>query len=239
MSDHPSVYLWDFTLADSTNVRGDIFEFMRKECTRWCFQKEQGESGYIHYQCRAGLKKRARLNGLLIKMREYGLKVAKKAVSPTSKAVATDDYATFSYVMKDDTRVDGPWDDKQDRKFKTKKVAYIDANGLKPWQQTVVDMARVWTLRDINILIDRQGNLGKSAFTDWCEFYDHGYGVDMQKNVDEMKHEVYSNPHHKCYFVDMEKAWDKKSQREFWVFIESLKCCRQSLQEQAHQDGVS
>lgn len=219
------VYLYDFTLASDKNVLSDVREFCKDNSSRWVFQKEKGtgENGYEHYQCRVSLNKKLRIENMLQLMRKHGLKVSGAAVSQTSKNCAENTFATFNYVMKEDTRIAGPWDDKQDRKVKTRSVQWIDDNGTLPWQETMIDMIKLYNHRNIDILWDKRGNLGKSVFADWMEFYDHAIECSLEEDVKEMKHFVYQHAHAKCYIFDTERALDKKDQRRFWAFIEQLK----------------
>lgn len=219
------IYLYDFTLSADTNTQGDITEFCRKNCSRWVFQKEQsvGAHNYLHYQCRVSLTKKVRKNQMVILMRAANLKFAADAVSPTSKACADDAHAKFSYVTKEDTRVDGPWTDQKDRKWKNAGVRYIDSMGRDPWMDTIMEMLKVYDHRHINVLIDKKGNLGKTNFEDWLEFYDHAFALWYKLPMSYMMYEAYANPNHKCYTIGLARAIDKKDMKEFWTFIENLK----------------
>jgi hypothetical protein len=223
------VYLWDFTLSEKLNQKGDILRFCREECTRWCFQLEQPEVAgknpdewYKHYQCRVSLKKKLYLNPMMILMRNYGLKFNEQALSRTSKTCAENKHATFSYVMKEYSRIDGPWDDKQDRKFKSKSVIWVDEHP-EPWHRQVLDTLKDYEHRKINLLIDSNGNTGKTNFEDWLAFYNHAFDLWYDDDHKHMLASAYDNAPQNCFTINLERALDKKNMRSFWTMIERMK----------------
>ncbi len=44
-----AVCIWDFTISKDKCTYDKIIEFCKKDCKKWCFQYEEGESGYL--QC--------------------------------------------------------------------------------------------------------------------------------------------------------------------------------------------
>jgi len=96
-----AICTFDFTAKGETNTHLSIIESLSKHCKAFVFQLEKGEqTGYVHYQGRVSLNERARKANIL------ALKDAK--YSPTSREGSKN----FDYVMKEDTRLEGPWSDK-------------------------------------------------------------------------------------------------------------------------------
>ena len=219
------LYLWDATISCRDTPKGDVFSFMRAEASRWTFQKEKGKAdGYEHWQTRFSLNKKSRRKGVVIMMRSHGIKIAEDAVTPTTNAVAENKLATFSYVMKEDTRIDGPWTDKMDRKQKTAGVRWLDDDrNFKPWMNTVLESMKTYDHRAVNVLIDKTGNLGKTNFEDWCEFYDHSFAIWWDDKIEYMMNEAYANPGQKTYTIGLPRALDKKDMKQFWTLCERLK----------------
>jgi len=105
MSENP-IATWDFTLKaegiDVEKLKKDLEIF----CKKWCFQLEKGSTtGYLHYQGRISLKVRKRdVKPVFKKYGYYNI-----FLTPTSTTCRRDDF----YVMKDETRVKGPWMDEE------------------------------------------------------------------------------------------------------------------------------
>uniref|UniRef100_UPI004048BC6C hypothetical protein n=1 Tax=Algoriphagus sp. TaxID=1872435 RepID=UPI004048BC6C len=136
---------WDFTLPAECLNLSELKEFLKEHCKSWCFQKEKGaDTGYLHWQGRVSLKVKAR----------KGPTLEKCHWSPTSTENKDNDF----YVMKGDTRVEGPWSDKD---------IYIPRQTrditLRPWQLQVLADKGVWDTRTINCIICPKGNIGKST----------------------------------------------------------------------------
>ncbi|AXH75489.1 MAG: replication-associated protein [Circoviridae sp.] len=141
--------VYDFTLSckmeDSVI---DIKKWLNMMCKKWAFQKEEGDSGYLHFQGRFSLK---------VKKRLVEIKAPFKwRLSITSKCNCTNMF----YVTKEETRIEGPWTDED-------KVVYIPVqyrkyvNNLLPFQKSILNMPVNW--RVVNLIIDTTGNNGKSV----------------------------------------------------------------------------
>lgn len=145
-----AVYVWDLT-TPLTQVSGfDAFKAMLKEhCKSWTFQEELYSNGMHHYQCRVSLRKKVRNPQDLIPGNW----------SPTTKKMMND---MSHYVTKLDTRVAGPWSDKDE----LQELPDDWLEGLeepRPFQQSILDMIRGKPdRRAVNLLYDPKGNSGKS-----------------------------------------------------------------------------
>jgi hypothetical protein len=73
-------------------------------CNKFCFQLEKSDLGYLHWQCRVNLIKRKSLSVVLAQVAPLiggRWSITSTGVHQNAKS--------FCYVMKEDTRVDGPW----------------------------------------------------------------------------------------------------------------------------------
>lgn len=155
MSSNKPLYLWDITIkADESSVN-DLKEIFKEYTKKWVFQLEKAESGYLHYQCRISLKDKMR------NLRKLFGKDSTAHWSPTH----TD---TFDYVMKADTRQDGPWSDQDETIFIPPDLRDIKLNEL---QQKCFDMLNNQKSRKILFWEDTDGNVGKTVFTQWMMCY--------------------------------------------------------------------
>ncbi len=208
------VAVWDFTLSeekwDGSYV--DLAVKIDKMAKKWTFQLEQGETGYKHFQGRISLKTKARLNGVRMILPNAHW-------SKTSNANKNNMF----YVMKDDTRVSGPWDDSQDiiPGYIPRQIRQIQQ--LRPWQQQVLDNCKVWDDRTINILFDPEGCTGKSIIRTWIGVHKLGIVLPYCNDIKDIMRMVMNRPKRGVYICDMPRSLNKDKLYGFFGGIESIK----------------
>lgn len=136
--------IWDFTQHDLEEWGvEETIAWCKEHCKMWCFQLERGaKTGKLHLQGKISLwTKKYKLIG----------EMGECHWSPSHDV-------KFTYVTKEETRVDGPWDSKS-------TVEYVPTHirKIKPykWQQEVLDSAGL-VEREINVIIDEEGCKGKT-----------------------------------------------------------------------------
>lgn len=160
------IYMVDATLPEAKNTVQGVITFGKTFCDKWVFQLEEGKQqdeqgqGYRHFQCRFKLKERLRLHQIIALMQSNGLIVHSRAVSPTSKACASK--PVWSYVMKEDTRIDGPWSDRDVDMDRLPERLRLPLMSPYPWQRSCVELPR--DCRRIHFIVDEQGHSGKTTF---------------------------------------------------------------------------
>jgi hypothetical protein len=131
------------------------------------------------------------------------------------------------YVTKEDTRIDGPWDER------TEKNLYIPRQfrdlKLWDWQQSVIEISKNFNDRDVNLIYDKKGNNGKSTLASICELKMNGIDLppinDMKEliqtmcNICESKDLRNPNP----IFMDLPRAMDKDRLNGIYTAIEQIK----------------
>lgn len=143
--------VYDATLpADNISV-DDLHSLLRPLCKKWSFQLERGAKktekhpeGYLHYQLRLSLVKKKTLKSALAFLLAGGFKG--HLTTSSTNSLTGDAF----YVLKADTRVDGPWTDKD----------YVPRNALTqqlqlcptylPWQQSLLDIVAPFDMRTIH-----------------------------------------------------------------------------------------
>lgn len=137
----------------------------------WSFQLEKGEqTENLHFQGIISLKtKRTKPECLKIinPLPEYFEPICNKNLAAGSESF---------YVTKPDTRIDGPWTDKDTITFIPYQYKDLE-NNLYPWQQHIWDNAHIREPRTVNLILDRKGCQGKSTLAALMEL--HGKGIDM------------------------------------------------------------
>ena len=70
-------------------------------------------------------------------------------------------------MLKTDTRVDGPWSDKDEpMRIKFMSVKLTKEQGLYPWQEALLAEVSNFDFRKMDSVIGMQGNNGKSMLDD-------------------------------------------------------------------------
>lgn len=217
--------VWDFTLKSEDVDFNNLVSTLKLNCKMWVFQKEKGEeTGFIHYQGRFSLFKKARKGPVLVAFSDF----PNIRVSVTCSKVAgkTSKQTKFDYVLKVESRIEGPWTDKAAPKFIPSDVLKIKT--LYPWQQRVKDIACDTTDDDerdrgIHYVCCHEGKKGKSSFIKWmfCNGFAEMLGaMDTAKDLGRAAYCLESN---KCYLFDLPRSLNKRALGPFFQGIEDLK----------------
>lgn len=154
MTTRNPVFIWDSTVPANDLKSEDIKDWCRENCKQWVFQLERGsETGYLHYQMRYNLHEKARKPPLPVEWTAH--------YTPTNTSVAKG-RKKFDYVIKADTRVEGPWSD-QDQSYIPPDVP----TELLAWQQRCVYRLAEQNDRQILFMEDQRGGAGKSKLIRW------------------------------------------------------------------------
>jgi len=205
---------------DFNSVMSEVNSWFKK----FVFQKEKGSTtGYEHWQIRGHLYKRKRLSELK-KMKNF---FPHSNYSVTTTGVH--EGQNFNYVMKADTRIDGPWTDKDyeeppnwtDQLDDLKKC--LDTTGILPWQQWFEDEVGKPDLRSIHVIYDKAGHSGKSVYCEWLEYRRLGYEIPAMRSMEDIMQCCMCIKTHKAYFIDMPRGMKKDKLGEFYAGIECLK----------------
>lgn len=167
---------FDFTFhgADTGIMpAAEFVDLIRQIAKHWVFQLEQCPStGRLHYQGRMSLIKKKRegeLGAMLADTPLRGLHV---------KPTATANRTNFDYVMKLDSRVDGPWSDAtwKDPPYIPRQYRGL-LERLWPWQKSVLDSRNNFDDRVVNMIVDLRGCNGKSTVASLGDL--HYGGIDL------------------------------------------------------------
>ncbi len=208
MTARNAICTWDFTLTEASLERKGINDWMKLKCKKWAYQLELGEeTEYKHYQGRISLKVKAR--------NMVGELYSKCHWSATSKENADNQF----YVTKEDTRVDGPWTDKDT--YIPRQIREIEQ--LRPWQQAIVDDADVWDTRHINMVYCPEGNTGKSTLAGWVRAYKLGRVLPPVNDYKDLLRMVYGIEESSLYIFDMPRSMKKEKLCGFFAAVETIK----------------
>lgn len=222
------VAVYDLTMPEDRYTLDEMKTFFRAHCKKWCFQKEEGsESGFVHWQCRVSLKERKRPK-TAIRWINLPNNLPGGHLTPTSEAVALS--GDNFYVMKEDTRLEGPWDNVNDM-LPTRYIPlrFRKEPNWKPWQKSVIDSIAVTADdRTVNVIIDLEGCHGKSFLGLYLFAHGKGGRLPVVETSKDILRAVQNAPKSSVYFFDMPRASKPKQMNATYASIEEIKngyCC--------------
>src|ERR1700733_3307507 len=125
------------------------------------------------------------------------------------------------YVIKEDSRVDGPWKDDDEEIYIPLQVRNISK--LFPWQQKIIDDSAIFDTRTINVIFNEGGNIGKSILSTYCGVYKLGRKIPYSNDFKDIMRIVMDTPTSKLYIFDIPKAIKKEQLCQFYAGIEEIK----------------
>lgn len=210
------VYGYDFRYNGDVFSSNEIKGFLKGIAKSWCYQLEKGDSGYIHYQGRLSLIKKRRKNELL-----------KLFVSPPNYLAPTTNPEYYRgdnfYQMKLDTRISGPWTDKDVAPVLTKQLIMFKGLTLRPYQKRIIEECNIFDMRKINLIWDTTGCCGKSILSEYLESEGLAEEIPPFRLMDDIFQWVCSRPIKPAYVVDMPRGMKKDRLGDFYSGIEVIK----------------
>lgn len=206
-----------------------LVEILPQLAKNFIFQKEKGhETGYVHYQGRLSLIKKARKHEVL-KLWEVTFHdvPTPNYFEPTVDPPKVFDYNC--YASKADSRLDGPWTDKDEKPRYIPRQYRDKLDRLYPYQKYIFDTAKEFDDRTINMIYCPTGNQGKSTIASICELFGRGIDLPPVNDADKlvqsccdvcMAKEVRDpSP----IFVDLPRAMNKDRLNGIYTAIEQIK----------------
>ncbi len=206
--------VFDFTLKSDIISITDLQKKLFKLCKKWAFQTELGEkSNFEHYQGRLSLKTKKRLNDII---ETWNIKETHFSI--TSKANSNNNF----YVLKEETRVNGPFTSEEyDPIYVPRQIREIKT--LYPWQQRIIEISKIWDTRRIHIIIDQNGNIGKTILKTYMRCHRLGRIIPHCNNYKDVLRMVCDMPTSNCYIIDMPRALEKDKLSQLYSAIETIK----------------
>lgn len=212
--------MWDITIpADRADENG-LKKSFRQACNKWVFQLEKGEeTGYLHYQCRVSLHKKTTLSHAkdLIGFEGRYTPSSSNSMNKTNK---------FSYVLKSQTRISGPFADTDPEE----EDIYIPEQyrvQLYPWQQELYDIAmgevKRREYRHVHLLYDVNGGIGKTTMALNLTCRRMAEYIPPMNDTKDIMRMVFDLPPSRCYIVDLTRSMKKDKLHSMYSAIEQIK----------------
>jgi len=218
-------YVWDITLRARDVTPTYVSACLRTLCKKFAFQLERGEKqteanpeGYLHYQGRISFFKKCFHKAAVSHLLEH---FEAFHVSPSSeKSLKGDSF----YVLKDQTREDGPWSDKDVAPVKAlKQDMTIEENGLYPWQNDILLKTDAYDERKVHCIIDPRGNNGKSKLIRYVAYKQIGTALPPMNDYQDVMAMIMCKPKVPLYLIDMPRALKQNQLSGLYSAIESVK----------------
>lgn len=204
----------------------DLKQTLRQLASQWVFQIEKGDSGYVHYQGKLSLKKKRRPCEL--KSVWDGFYESQDVRFPYPmhcQPVVTANKGDSFYVTKLDTRVEGPYSDKDVELYIPRDIRELMTNDSFPnaWQKKIIDMVDVFEIRKVDVIIDTIGGKGKSSLVRYLGCLGKAKKIPFANDYKDLMRMVMDMPTQSMYFVDMPRAIGKERLYQLYGAIEEIK----------------
>jgi len=212
---------WDFRYnADMFENAYELIDTLKGIAKHYVFQIEMGDSGYRHYQGRLSLIKRRRK-----KEKHLLLKLFKEKPPNYLEPTCSPEHykGEAFYCMKEDTRIEGPWQDTDEVRVLTTQMKIFNKLELRPYQSQLKEMAQHFDMRKIDLIFDPNGNIGKSLFSEYLEYCGLAEEIPPFRLMDDIFQWVCTRPIKPCYIVDMPRGMKKDKLGDFYSGIEIIK----------------
>ena len=224
MSHNPTC-VYDFTCKlDAAGLAG-LKSFLRETSKKWVFQKEKGtDSGYLHWQGRVSLRAKVRPKvALSLFNRTLGKGWGHLSVTAETTAMEMLIMGKAFYVMKEDTRVEGPWSDVADKEEIEEPWHLKQFETMLGWQETVINSLSVRDHRNINVLVDEKGNRGKSILCGKIRVKRLGRILPPCNDWKDLMRIVCDAPTSEAYVIDIPRGFKQNKMCGMWTAIETIK----------------
>lgn len=135
---------------------------------------------------------------------------------------------TNFYVTKPDTRIDGPWSDKDIEIYIPRQYRGLE-NKLYTWQQEIWDKADEFEPRRVNLILDVTGCNGKSTLAAIMELYQRGVDMPPVNDAEKLTQSLADvliaseNRNPRTVFIDIPRSMRQDKLYGMYAAIEQIK----------------
>lgn len=168
------VYSIRWTAQNTIENRIALEKIFKKYTKKWIYQAEVGEETKVpHFQGYCSTRQKTKYHILVKLFRMLGIKGSLHITPAVGNSESEAQVAISYYVMKEDTRVEGPWMDH--REYKGEDL--YPEHKMPQWQKYILSMLRrpldVFgpEARYVNWLYDPPGSKGKTRFLKFLNYH--------------------------------------------------------------------
>lgn len=197
---------WDATIKAESVDLNELMNVLDKECDRYVIGKETGADGYKHYQIRMVCKVPKEMS-TVHNMLQRNNPNCQGWVTPTSK-----EGRNFNYCEKEGDFIRS-WE-KALRSWATIE--------LKDWQAQLKEIWKYQNEREVDVLFDPVGNIGKTVFAKHMVATHSATYVPPIGDAQDLMAFALEKPA-KAYIFDMPRSESVKQKKGMWSAIEQIK----------------
>lgn len=220
--------VYDFRMNAEGVDQSELMKVLKQLAKHFVFQKEKGhETGYLHYQGRLSLIKKARKAEVMKLWNDTFEIPFPNYFEPTANAPKVFDYDC--YASKADSRVGEVVTDKSAEPAYIPRQYRDKLDKLYPYQKYIFQTAKDFDDRTINMIYCSSGNKGKSTIASICELFANGIDLPPVNDADKLiqsccdicmaKNVRDPSP----IFVDLPRAMNKDRLNGIYTAIEQIK----------------
>lgn len=214
---------FDLTVPKSESWgKNEMMSFLVEWSKKWAFQEEVGEqTGYKHYQVRMSLFTKKRMSEIISMTKD----LLPRGHHWSITSAITHKGQNFNYVMKADSRVEGPWNNKdyEEPPTLTRQLTHFKTLNMYSWQVQCKEMVQELDDRTIKLIVDVHGNGGKSIFAEYLEYEGLAFEIPPMRMMEDIMACVQSINPKKAYLVDLPRGMKKDKLSDFYSGLETLK----------------
>lgn len=220
--------VYDFRVSSDGLTPEALLAGLSQLAKHYIFQEEKGaETGYLHYQGRLSLIKKARKFDALKLFDD--LKLPKPNFFEPTVGPPLKHFDYNNYGSKIATRIRGPWSDKDAPSAYIPRQYRGKLETMYPFQKIIFETATQFDDRNINMIYCPNGNKGKSTIASLCELYGKGIDLPPVNDADKLiqsacdictaKQTRDPSP----IFIDMPRAMNKDRLNGIYTAVEQIK----------------
>lgn len=211
--------VWEMVIPSSETTKEYLLKKFRSIAKHWAFQLEKGDlTGYEHYQCRISLHKKTTMSQVIKLMGIDKLHLIPTCNNQLKKS------NLFDYVLKEQSRVDGPWTDKDPQTVEIPEQYDVE---LYPWQQELYDLVtgeiKNKKYRNVHLLYDAKGCIGKTTFALKLTCQGKAEYIPPMNDAKDIMRAVYDLPTNGLYIIDLTRSMKKDKLVGLYSAIEQIK----------------
>lgn len=211
------LYVWQSAIKwTNDEEKNIIIEWCKNNCKKWVFQKEKGEEkGYIHWQIKISLAGKQRAATLSENFIIKGQKWLPSSLNGMH---------SFSYVMKQTTRMLGPWSDKDEEDMIITSDMEKVMRTPKKCQTELESFIDNYTMDTrVHLIIDPVGQVGKSSWAKFMQFKKKAIYVPLMSDSGKMMNYLANRPFYGCYILDIARNTNRSKYKDMWTAVENIK----------------
>lgn len=211
--ENKQLYVWDLTVYNYSF--DSLMEWAIENTKRFEGQEEiNPKTQNEHFQARVSLFDKKRVKEIPNSINGHFTITSKKNIDNNF------------YVFKNPSKKPDGFEIRynyKDVKVETKQLGMFKTYQLRNYQDKILNMCSQFDMRSIDLIFDPIGNIGKSIFSEYCEYKGLVEEIPPYRLMDDIFQWVCTRPIKKAYFIDFPRGMKKDKLGDLYAGIEIIK----------------